>query len=1108
MAEYEAIDQELSNSTEHEASVDNATRNALKLAKKRTKTGCLTCRKRRIKCGEEKPVCNNCIKSKRLCEGYNQRVVFKRPAGAFPSGGFDAQNPYGDGVFYGPGVSPGTNPGLPSIAPRPLQPFPGPPAGYGWQYDAAGNLVHVPQSSNTSRTPSIWDPSLQAQTFGNQVGTVGFQESPNSSSAQTSRPALQSTGQTSGQPPISAARTQYSESSLQEPGEVQTPSGDHSDYSDIQAQIRSMRRNATETTNRTDYNNFGFTERASFDMTLPVSKNFPLPQEPQSAAAREEYDDDDDPWDVEMDVVHSPKAQPAQAENDLSLLLTVHASHDERKYRTFTTYLNEPNVLATYRAGHSVSPLTDEKTARVFCHFVTSTGPSLSIYERSVSNPSMMITGLPIPVSQQALWTYTLPTMALNHPPLMHAILALGALHISKLQGTSIGPSIKHFQYALRRVSRLIGLPKRRHEVTTLATSLAICFYEVMCAEHSKWSIHLAGSKILVMEIDFASRTRMIRRMRAQAKARIAYAKEVGYGDPYAASGVPDELLPDKDWDVDETLVSGLTGFEVRYDEQWQANGPSYYPREELTSRDVEIYKTQTDLYWWYCKQDIFQSMISGNRLLMPYEHWIYCPPRGRFGRLDAIYATYDHLCLLMARLAEFGAKDQIRKRKYIAAHGGRWQPTPGMFGPPQGGPSGQQKQSNSGEKGASTAPGNGSTPTSGLNNPSTSTINNPNPSNPSPTGGAPGIPAAAIPSGGPGGPPMYGMMPPPPGPIQMPSAFSAMTDNLNNPGLNTAPRYADEQYFNPDPDSPPKESLDEYEAALQAALLEHSRIASAFDLFQRSITPEYQPLAPDAAPVIATPFGPALQYRTHHIACVWTMFFAGRILLHRMHPHQHPASMIAASMTTPQTMPFAQSIGKICAGLYFPQRDSLKSGSLNPSLGSALIESTFPLFFAAVQFQDPGQRGWTIAKLRDIARLTGWQSSAAIAAGCEVTWERMGRAGRGPAYTPTMDTKNRDERVAGKEREKRIKEGRLGLTVGDTEPRGEAEEILTGGGGGSGEEDWKQSDAGGKDKDEPPSMIDHGRNHIHTNANARVHWALGILSVEEDIQKLDLAKP
>ncbi|KAJ8602757.1 hypothetical protein MRB53_042384 [Persea americana] len=38
------------------------------LPKKRTKTGCLVCRRRRIKCGEEKPSCRNCAKTKRVCE--------------------------------------------------------------------------------------------------------------------------------------------------------------------------------------------------------------------------------------------------------------------------------------------------------------------------------------------------------------------------------------------------------------------------------------------------------------------------------------------------------------------------------------------------------------------------------------------------------------------------------------------------------------------------------------------------------------------------------------------------------------------------------------------------------------------------------------------------------------------------------------------------------------------------------------------------------------------------------------------------------------------------------------------------------------------------------
>ncbi|KAK0621711.1 hypothetical protein B0T17DRAFT_494325, partial [Bombardia bombarda] len=47
--------------------------------KRRTKTGCLTCRKRRIKCDEAHPSCNNCKKSKRECLGYDP--IFKQQQG-------------------------------------------------------------------------------------------------------------------------------------------------------------------------------------------------------------------------------------------------------------------------------------------------------------------------------------------------------------------------------------------------------------------------------------------------------------------------------------------------------------------------------------------------------------------------------------------------------------------------------------------------------------------------------------------------------------------------------------------------------------------------------------------------------------------------------------------------------------------------------------------------------------------------------------------------------------------------------------------------------------------------------------------------------------------
>lgn len=41
-----------------------------RIIKRRTRTGCLTCRKRRIKCDERRPHCYNCERSRKVCLGY------------------------------------------------------------------------------------------------------------------------------------------------------------------------------------------------------------------------------------------------------------------------------------------------------------------------------------------------------------------------------------------------------------------------------------------------------------------------------------------------------------------------------------------------------------------------------------------------------------------------------------------------------------------------------------------------------------------------------------------------------------------------------------------------------------------------------------------------------------------------------------------------------------------------------------------------------------------------------------------------------------------------------------------------------------------------------
>ena len=52
--------------------------------------------------------------------------------------------------------------------------------------------------------------------------------------------------------------------------------------------------------------------------------------------------------------------------------------------------------------------------------------------------------------------------------------------------------------------------------------------------------------------------------------------------------------------------------------------------------------------------------------------------------------------------------------------------------------------------------------------------------------------------------------------------------------------------------------------------------------------------------------------------------------------------------------------------------------------------------------FADTAQRNWSVTSLRTVSRLTGWKSSDAIARGCERSWFVAAKQGRGPPYEPS----------------------------------------------------------------------------------------------------------
>lgn len=164
---------------------------------------------------------------------------------------------------------------------------------------------------------------------------------------------------------------------------------------------------------------------------------------------------------------------------------------------------------------------------------------------------------------------------------------------------------------------------------------------------------------------------------------------------------------------------------------------------------------------------------------------------------------------------------------------------------------------------------------------------------------------------------------------------------------------------------------------------------------------------------------------------------------------------MAAAGIAAQRTAQWANTIGRINGGL----QPTSTSVPLHPAHGAALMDACMGLFHAGVQYRDAAQRGWTITKLRDVARLTGWQTSALIASGCERAWMKAYEDGKGPPYERTMNKTAKDDRVAGRSR----------------------------------------------DPNQGPPKDNNDRRFVHVNPGTRVYWAMGILSAEEDMRGLDL---
>jgi hypothetical protein len=140
-----------------------------------------------------------------------------------------------------------------------------------------------------------------------------------------------------------------------------------------------------------------------------------------------------------------------------------------------------------------------------------------------------------------------------------------------------------------------------------------------MTAEHVKWGTHIMGCAQLISELDFSRLAQEARRLKA---ARTEEDIRLPYHNPgmLIDQTLLSQRLEESSMMPDENIVSIIMGRKISYDDFGRVLGDTD-GRKNRGSRlpdklDLRTYEHLQDLYWFYARQDAFQSMVSGNPLM------------------------------------------------------------------------------------------------------------------------------------------------------------------------------------------------------------------------------------------------------------------------------------------------------------------------------------------------------------------------------------------------------------------------------------------------------------------------------------------------------------
>lgn len=622
--------------------------------KRRTKSGCLTCRQRRIKCDESKPCCLRCQKSRRICD-YSARLVFLDPP-----------------AQIGRGIGP---PSLdPSGLPKPwevLKDQDSPEA------HPTGHFVpFAPYQINTSGTvydgnPPTSPPRSGTQALSNIRNESGFHTFVNGGEFQP----LFSARQDDLRQPQIAYEVPFSRPN----GPSSSPTH-HADNHQpdpcfpphLESRIAASKSLESQSPQSTSFLGRDSQDRwpsswqqnrtynSSIDVAGPITSTssilstdaapaIPVPTPtsgPVSGHGHSAFQwkrseppgsspfvsppvvgqiledgtvewETKDLYDVSSDEGDDATDSPVPSDDDRHRLDEVVSECGQHAYGMRLlgeTGLLQPWTVDNYRPERTANPLRNPWTRLLFEYFVKSTGPGLSVFQSRTTTSTQHHSWPFLHTYRAGLWTDMMPKLAIQDQGLLQAMLAMSTMELAHKHGHYDTYSAKHYIWATRRINRALNERTNRCSTTLLAATLLLAFYEIMTAEHTRWSTHLVGARQLILENDYPKMSRQLLKVtqlqftrHAQTTANFQNVLGKSQSNHNWSGWSTSSVL---NMPLIAQLAGGAPGYAV--------TGDLGQPTQEArpSQQEIATFMQYQDLFWWYARQDMIHSLISGAGLL------------------------------------------------------------------------------------------------------------------------------------------------------------------------------------------------------------------------------------------------------------------------------------------------------------------------------------------------------------------------------------------------------------------------------------------------------------------------------------------------------------